>query len=121
MDISKERQSGLLYLKVWLEEMKTKIVYCGAKEFSGPDPLHTESKANVGEEEAPEDQQREPQLLAGIAEDNLVLANRNHEKEERHALKDNLLKRPKQKWLTQWASHGSMVEERFQGKFSPPH
>ena len=73
MDISKERQSGLLYLKVRLEEMKTKIVYCGAKEFSGPDPLHTEPKANVGEEEAPEDQQREPQLPGGIAKDNPVL------------------------------------------------
>ena len=48
-------------------------------------------------------------------------ANRNREKEEQHALKDNLPKRPKQKGLTQWASHGSMAEERFQGKLSPPH
>ena len=43
----------------------------------------------------------------------LSSANRNREKEERHALKDNLPKRPKQKGLTQWASHGSMAEERF--------
>ena len=96
-------------------------IYCGVKEFSGPGPLHTEPKAYAKEEEAPEDQQREPQLPGGIIEDNLVLANRNHEKEERHALKDNLPKHPKQKGLTQWASHGSMAEERFQGKLSPPH
>ena len=41
----------------------------------------------------------------------LSSANRNREKEERHALKDNLPRRPKQKELTQWASHGSMAEE----------
>ena len=37
----------------------------------------------------------------------------NHKKEKRHAFKDNLLGHPKQKRLTQWASHGSMVEEKF--------
>ena len=40
-------------------------------------------------------------------------ANRNCKKEERHALKDSLPGRPKKKGLTQWASHGSMVEEQF--------
>ena len=72
-------------------------IYCRVKKFSGPGPLHTEPKVHAKEEEALEDQQREPQLPGGIVEDNLVLANRNHEKEERHALKDNLPKRPKQK------------------------
>ena len=43
----------------------------------------------------------------------LSLTNQNREKEERHALKDNLPKCPKQKGLTQWASHGSMAEEQF--------
>ena len=51
----------------------------------------------------------------------LSSANRNREREERHALKDNLPRRPKQKGLTQWASHRSMAEEQFQGKLSPPH
>ena len=51
----------------------------------------------------------------------LSSANRNREKEERHALKDNLPKHPKQKGLTQWAKHGSMAKEQFQGKLSPPH
>ena len=47
-------------------------VSCGAKEFSGPGPLHTEPKAHAEEEKEPEDQQREPQLPGGIAEDNPV-------------------------------------------------
>ena len=51
----------------------------------------------------------------------LSLANRNHKKEEQPALKDNLLGHPKQKKLTQWASYGSMVKEKFQEKLSPPH
>ena len=51
----------------------------------------------------------------------LSSANRNHKKEERHALKDSLPECPKQKGLTQWASHVSMVEEQFQEKLSPPH
>ena len=41
----------------------------------------------------------------------LSSANQNREKEERHALKDNLPRRPKQKELTQWANHGSMAED----------
>ena len=58
------------------EEPDSRILrgYCGAKEFSSPDPLHTEPKAHVEEEEAPEGQQREPLLPEGIAEDNPVLS-----------------------------------------------
>ena len=43
------------------EEPDSRILrgYCGAKEFSGPSPLHTKPKAHVEEEEAPEDEQRE--------------------------------------------------------------
>ena len=51
----------------------------------------------------------------------LSSANRNCKKEERHALKDSLFRRFKQKRLIQWASHGSMVEEQFQEKLSPSH
>ena len=43
----------------------------------------------------------------------LSSANQGHRRKERHALKDSLLEPPKQKGLTQWASHGSMVEEQF--------
>ena len=51
----------------------------------------------------------------------LSSANRGHRRKKRHAFKDSLLGRPKQKGLTQWASHGSMVGEQFQEKLSPPH
>ena len=49
------------------------ILIMWAKEFNGPDPLHTEPKAHAEEEEAPEDHQSEPLLPGGIAEDNPVL------------------------------------------------
>ena len=51
----------------------------------------------------------------------LSSANRDHKKEERHAFKDSLPRHPKKKGLTQWVSHGSLVEEQFQEKLSPPH
>ena len=51
----------------------------------------------------------------------LSLANRNRKKEEQHTFKDSFPGYPKQKGLTLWASHGSMVEEQFQEKLSPPH
>ena len=47
--------------------------YCGAKEFSNPDPFHIKPKAHVEEEEMSEDEQRRSKLLGDIAEDNLVL------------------------------------------------
>ena len=47
--------------------------YCGVKELSSLDPLHTGPKAHVEEEETPEDEQRESKLPRDIAEDNPVL------------------------------------------------
>ena len=47
--------------------------YCGVKELSSTDPLHTGPKAPTEEEETPEDEQRESKLLRDIAEDNPVL------------------------------------------------
>ena len=47
--------------------------YCGVKELSSPDPLHTGPKAHTEEEETPEDEQRESKLPRDIAEDNPVL------------------------------------------------
>ena len=46
---------------------------CGVKEFSNPNPLHTEPKAHAEEEETPEDEQRESKLPRDIAKDNLVI------------------------------------------------
>ena len=50
-----------------------KNIYCGVKELSNPDPLHTESKAHAEEEETPKDEQRESKLPKDIAENNPVL------------------------------------------------
>ena len=47
--------------------------YCGVKELSSPDLLHTGPKAHAEEEETPEDEQRESKLPRDIVEDNLVL------------------------------------------------
>ena len=51
----------------------------------------------------------------------LSSANRDHKKEEWYAFKDSLPRHSKKKGLTQWVSHGSMVEEQFQEKLSPPY
>ena len=88
---------------------------CGTKEFNIPDPIHTEPKAHAEEEEMSEDKQRSSKLPGD------VVGKPRSRKDKRHALKDSLPGRPKQKGLTQWASHGSMVEEQFQGKLSPLH
>ena len=68
-----------------------------------------------------EDEQIRSKPLGDVAEDNHVLGKPKSLKEKRHALKDSFPGCPKQKGLTQWASHGSMVEEQFQEKLSPPH
>ena len=52
---------------------KVQIQICGVKELSSLDPLHTEPKAHVEEEEAPEDGQKESKLPGDITEDNPVL------------------------------------------------
>ena len=51
----------------------------------------------------------------------LSSVNRGHGRIKRHTLEDSLPGHPKQKGLTQWASHGCMVEEQFQEKLSHPH
>ena len=57
------------------EEPNNKILrdYCGVKELSSPNPLHTEPKAHAEEEEMTEDEQRGSKLPRDITEDNLVL------------------------------------------------
>ena len=82
--------------------------------IQSPRPTPRGKKHSRINKESPSFQEASPRTI-------MSSANRNREKEEQHALKDNLPKRPKQKGLTQWASHGSMAEERFQGKLSPSH
>ena len=74
-----------------------------------PRPMPRRKKHPRMNKESPSCQETSPRTI-------LSSANQNCKKEERHALKDNLPKRPKQKVLTQWTSYGSMVEEQFQEK-----
>ena len=64
--------------------------------------------------ESPNCQETSPRTI-------LSSANRDHKKEEQHAFKDSLSEHPKKKGLTQWVSHGSMVEEQFQENLSWEH
>ena len=75
----------------------------------GPGPMPRRKKHPRMNKESPSCQEISSRTI-------LSLVSRNRKKEERHALKDNLPGRPKQKVLTQWVSHGSMVEEQFQKK-----
>ena len=77
-------------------------------------PTSRRKKHSRINKESPSCQETSPKTI-------LSSANQNREKEEQHALKDNLPRRPKQKGLTQWASHRSIAEEQFQGKLSPLH
>ena len=77
--------------------------------ISSSRPMPRRKKCLRTNEESPNCQETSPRTI-------LSSANRNRKKEERHALKDNLLGRPRQKVLTQWTSHESMVKEQFQEK-----
>ena len=103
-------------LKIWLG-----LIFVGSKNsaapthfIQGPRPMPKRKKHPRMNKKAPSCQEISPRTI-------LSSANRNRGKEERHALKDNLPGRPKQKGLTQWASHRSMAKEQFQEKLSPPH
>ena len=77
--------------------------------IQGPRPMPRRKKHPRMNKESPSCQKTSPRTI-------LSSANQNRKKEERHAFKDSLPGRPKQKILTQWASHESMVKEQFQEK-----
>ena len=106
-----------------LEEPDNRILrgYCRAKEFGNPDPFISSPRATSRRKKCPRTNKEGPNCQETSPRTILSSANRNHKKEEWHALKDSLPGHPKQKGLTQWVSHGSMVEEQFQEKLSPPH
>ena len=79
-----------------------------------PRPMPRRKKRLKMNKENPNCQETSPRTI-------LSSANRDHKKEGQHAIKDSLPGHPKKKELTQWASHGSMMEEQFQEKLSPPH
>ena len=95
--------------------------YCGAEGCGNPDPFHIKSKAHAEEEEMSEDEQRRSKLLGDIAEDNLVLGKLRSRKEKAAHFQGQPPQASQTKRLTQWASHGSMMEEQFQESLSPPH
>ena len=74
--------------------------------IQGPRPMPRRKKHPRMYKESPSCQEILPRTI-------LSLASQNRKKEEWHALKDSLPGRPKQKGLTQWASHGCKVEEQF--------
>ena len=95
---------------------------CGVKEFGNSDLFHIKFKAHVKEEEMSENERRRSKLSGDVAENNPFLSKlRSRKEKEWHALKGSIPGHPKQKVLTQWASHGSMVEEQFRKKLTPPH
>ena len=77
--------------------------------IQSPRPMPRRKKRPKTNKESPNCQETSPRTI-------LSLANWNRKKEKRHTLKDSLPGRLKRKVLTQWASHGSMVEEQFQEK-----
>ena len=82
--------------------------------IQGPRPMPRRKKHPRMNKESPNCQKTSLRTI-------LSSANRDHKKEERHAFKDSLPRHPKKKGLTQWVSYGSLVEEQFQEKLSPPH
>ena len=102
----------IFYIYIYIVGSKNSVA--PAHFIQGLRPMPRRKKHPRMNKESPSCQETSPRTI-------LSSANRNLGKEERHALKDNLPERPKQKCLTQWASHGSMAEEQFQEKLSLPH
>ena len=72
------------------------IYICRVKELSNPGPLYTEPKAHVEEEEMPEDKQS-PNCQETSPRTILSSTNRDHKKEERHAIKGSLPGHPQKR------------------------
>ena len=105
------------------EEPNNRILkgYCGAKEFGNPSPPHIKPKAHAKEEEMPEDEQRKSKLPGDVAEDNPVLGKPRSQKERVAHHQGQSPRASQGKAQVQRGSHGSIVEEQFQDKLSPPH
>ena len=68
-----------------------------------------------------EDEQRRSKLLGYVAEDNPILGKLRSRKEKAAHHQGQSPRTSQRKAQVQWASHGSMVEEQFQERLSPPH
>ena len=94
---------------------------CGAKEFGDPGPFHIKPKVHAEKEEISEDEQRRFKLPGYVAEDNPILNKLRSRKEKATRHQGQSPRASQRKAQVQWASHGSMVEEQFQERLSPPH
>ena len=105
------------------EKLDSRILrgYCGAKEFGDPGSFHIKPKAHVEEEEMSKDEQRRFKLPEYVTEDNLVLGKPRSLKEKAARHQRQSPRASQRKAQVLWASHGSMVEEQFQERLSPPH
>ena len=88
--------------------------YCGAKGFGNPVPFISSLRPTLRRKKCPRTNKEGPNCQEMLPRTILPSANRGHRRRKRQALKDSLPGHPKQKRLTQWARHGSMVEEQFQ-------
>ena len=85
------------------------------------DPFHIKPKAPGGDEQMPEDEQRESKLLGYTAEDDLVLDRPKSRKGKAPRCQIQSPRASQRKFRAQWASHRSMVEKQFQEKLSPSY
>ena len=95
--------------------------YYGAKEFGNLGPFHIKPKAHVEEEEMSKDERRRSKLPRDVAKDNPALGKPRSWKENpaRHQRQPPRVSQGKAQ--VQWVSHGSMAEEQFEEKLSPPY
>ena len=104
--ISKIYNSFSLYIYIY-------IYIVESKDLATPTHFISSSRSTPRRKKCPRTNKEGPSCQKISSRTILSSANRNRKKEKRHALKNSLLGRPKQKGLTQWASHESMVEEQF--------
>ena len=98
-----------------------KIIYVGPKDLSTPAHLISSPRPTPRRKKCPRMNKEGPSCQETLPRTILFLANQGHRRRKRHTHKDSLPGRPKQKGLTQWASHRSMAEVQFQEKLSPSH
>ena len=93
----------------------------GPKDLATPAHFISSLRLTARRKKCPKTNKEVPNCQETLLRTILSSANRGHGRIKWHALEDSLPRRPKQKGLTQWTSHKSMVEEQFQERLSPLH
>ena len=110
-----------MYLCYLASHFLSFVCVCGVKEFGNPSPFNIKLKAPTEKEEMSKDERRRSKLPGDVAEDNPVLGKPRSRKEEAAHHRKQSPKASQGKAQVQRISHGSIVEEQFQDKLSPPH